>query len=225
MLSQGGLSSVSCLQLDELLEALRREEFDVLLTDVQMPAMNGFDLLRLLRASNIPQAREIPVIAVTARSDMQREEFLRHGFSGCLHKPFTVRELLDEMRGKGGSASESPVTGKPGDGRLDFSKLTAFSAAVAAPVGRSILESFVEEMRLNIGRLHRALDAQDAEEVAAVGHKMLSLFTLLGADGLVTLLKDLEAGRGMPFCGETGEKGRKVLGLVEEAVRQAEGMI
>ena len=224
MLSQGGLSSVSCLQLDELLEALRREEFDVLLTDVQMPAMNGFDLLRLLRASNIPQAREIPVIAVTARSDMQREEFLRHGFSGCLHKPFTVRELLDEMRGKGGSASESPVTGKPGDGRLDFSKLTAFSGDDAA-AARSILESFVEEMRLNIGRLHRALDAQDAEEVAAVGHKMLSLFTLLGADGLVTLLKDLEAGRGMPFCGETREKGRKVLGLVEEAVRQAEGMI
>lgn len=99
MLSQSGLTSVSCLQLDELLEALRTGVFDVLLTDVQMPAMNGFDLLRLLRASNIPQAREIPVIAVTARSDMQREEFLQHGFSGCLHKPFTVRELVDELRG------------------------------------------------------------------------------------------------------------------------------
>ena len=57
MLAQSGITSVTCLQLDELLEALRTDTFDVLLTDVQMPAMNGFDLLRLLRASNIPQAK------------------------------------------------------------------------------------------------------------------------------------------------------------------------
>ena len=82
MLAQSGITSVTCLQLDELLEALRTDTFDVLLTDVQMPAMNGFDLLRLLRASNIPQAKTIPVIAVTARSDMKREEFLQHGFAG-----------------------------------------------------------------------------------------------------------------------------------------------
>ena len=94
MLAQSGITSVTCLQLDELLEALRTDTFDVLLTDVQMPAMNGFDLLKLLRASNIPQAKTIPVIAVTARSDMKREEFLQHGFAGSLHKPFTVNELL-----------------------------------------------------------------------------------------------------------------------------------
>lgn len=97
MLAQSGITSVSCLQLDELLEALRTDTFDVLLTDVQMPAMNGFDLLNLLRASNIPQAKTIPVIAVTARSDMQREEFLKHGFAGSLHKPFMVNELFAEL--------------------------------------------------------------------------------------------------------------------------------
>lgn len=86
MLAQSGITSVTCLQLDELLEALRTDTFDVLLTDVQMPAMNGFDLLRLLRASNIPQAKTIPVIAVTARSDMKREEFLQHGFAGSVHR-------------------------------------------------------------------------------------------------------------------------------------------
>ena len=69
------------LQLDELLDALRTATFDVLLTDVQMPAINGVELLKLLRASNIPQAQSVPVIAVTARSDMQREEFTVHGLS------------------------------------------------------------------------------------------------------------------------------------------------
>jgi CheY-like chemotaxis protein len=74
MLQHSGIASVSCMQLDELLDALRSDTFDVLLTDVQMPAINGFDLLKLLRASNLPQAQTIPVIAVTARSDMKPEE-------------------------------------------------------------------------------------------------------------------------------------------------------
>ena len=57
MLNHSGITAVPCLQLDELLDALRAETFDVLLTDVQMPAINGFDLLKLLRSSNIPQAK------------------------------------------------------------------------------------------------------------------------------------------------------------------------
>ena len=57
MLAQSGITSVTCLQLDELLEALRTDTFDVLLTDVQMPAMNGFDLLSccVLRISRKPR--------------------------------------------------------------------------------------------------------------------------------------------------------------------------
>ena len=84
-LQHSGIASVSCMQLDELLDALRSDTFDVLLTDVQMPAINGFALLKLLRASNLPQAQAIPVIAVTARSDMKPEEFKEYGFAGCLH--------------------------------------------------------------------------------------------------------------------------------------------
>ena len=97
MLKQHGIDAVCCEQLEQLIEQLRSSVFDVLLTDIQMPAINGFDLVKLLRASNIPQAKTIPVIAVTARSDMQREEFLKHGFAGSLHKPFMVNELLAEL--------------------------------------------------------------------------------------------------------------------------------
>lgn len=66
MLKQHGIDAVCCEQLEELIEQLRTSVFDVLLTDIQMPAINGFDLVKLLRASNIPQAKTIPVIAVTA---------------------------------------------------------------------------------------------------------------------------------------------------------------
>ena len=61
MLKQHGIDAVCCEQLEQLIEQLRSSVFDVLLTDIQMPAINGFDLVKLLRASNIPQAKTIPV--------------------------------------------------------------------------------------------------------------------------------------------------------------------
>ena len=235
MLAQSGITSVTCLQLDELLEALRTDTFDVLLTDVQMPAMNGFDLLNLLRASNIPQAKTIPVIAVTARSDMQREEFLKHGFAGSLHKPFMVNELLAELDiekretglvtpqnhiGTNAVQTDKIATEAVPASALNFSALTAFSGD-DPDAAKSILESFVTETRLNADRLRQALDVEDTDGIAAMGHKMLPLFTLLGANELVALLKELEASRGVPFDEKIKEKSLAALNLIEDILEQA----
>lgn len=217
MLAQSGITSVTCLQLDELLEALRTDTFDVLLTDVQMPAMNGFDLLRLLRASNIPQAKAIPVIAVTARSDMKREEFLQHGFAGSLHKPFTVNELLAEI---GVLQADIATVDAAPSSTLNFSALTAFSGD-DPDAAKSILESFVAETRLNADRLRQALETEDTDGIAAMGHKMLPLFTLLGASDFVTLLKELESSRGVPFDEKIKEKSLAALGLIGDVLEQA----
>lgn len=236
MLAQSGITSVACLQLDELLEALRTDTFDVLLTDVQMPAMNGFDLLNLLRASNIPQAKTIPVIAVTARSDMQREEFLKHGFAGSLHKPFMVNELLAELdiekRETGLVTPQNHVetdavqtdrvaTEAVPASALNFAALTAFSGD-DPDAAKSILESFVTETRLNADRLRQALDAEDTDGIAAMGHKMLPLFTLLGANELVALLKELEDSRGQVFSEKIKEKSFSALAQIEDVVAQVE---
>lgn len=229
MLSHQGITSVCCLQMDELLDALRSGHFDVLLTDVQMPAINGFDLLKLLRASNIPQAQTIPVIAVTARSDMKPEEFKAHGFAGCLHKPFTVNELLQELNIEGIGTSQEliPQSGELPDSAIassspncpyDFSALTAFSGD-DSEAAKSILESFVSETRLNIERLQKAVDTADTDELAAVSHKMIPLFTLIGATELVEQLKILETSRGIPFTEEQEKRALRSLALIEDIIQ------
>lgn len=233
MLSQSGITSVSCLQVDELLEALRTDTFDVLLSDVQMPAVSGFDLLKLLRASNIPQARTIPVVAVTARSDMKREEFIAHHFSGCLYKPFTIQEFLQEMcliRGESvteGEDSAASLTQEVMEGSVsaphsgyNFAALTAFSDN-DPDAAKSIKESFVSETRINADRLKQAVNVSDMDEVAAVAHKMIPLFTLLGAAELVSLLKHLEAAKGEIFSEELKQKAFESLGLIEDVLTQA----
>ena len=251
MLQHSGIASVSCMQLDELLDALRSDTFDVLLTDVQMPAINGFDLLKLLRASNLPQAQTIPVIAVTARSDMKPEEFKEYGFAGCLHKPFTVAELFRELNAEGigqTSAVQSEVAAaetvevsfparshvseeikidppdqllveaSSPDAPYDFSALTAFSGD-DPEAAKSIMESFVTETRLNAERLQKAADAADMDEVAAVSHKMIPLFTLIGATELVAELKILEGLRGTPFTAGQRQRALRSLALIEDIIR------
>lgn len=214
MLMHGGMTAVICMQVDELLDALRTESFDVLLTDVQMPAISGFDLLKLLRASNIPQAKNIPVIAVTARSDMQRDIFIEEGFAGCLHKPFTVTELLRELSGN--TVWDKSIEKVATEG-YDFAALTAFSGD-DTEAATSILTSFLKESRLNIERLKEGLRTCNVEELAGVAHKMIPLFTLIGASDLVGMLRDLETARGSGFTDELADRTNQVLVSVEEVL-------
>lgn len=87
------VETVCCEQPEELIEQLKSRTFDLVFTDIQMPAMNGFELLHHLRSQDFAQAQSIPVIAITARGDMNENDFLQKGFAGMLQKPFNQSEL------------------------------------------------------------------------------------------------------------------------------------
>ena len=70
MLERPGVTVTCCHHPEELLNQLKEKRFDVLLTDIQMPAMNGFDLLKAIRTLDTSWVQTLPVIALTARSDM-----------------------------------------------------------------------------------------------------------------------------------------------------------
>lgn len=203
MLKQHNIDAVCCEQLEELIEQLRSSTFDVLLTDIQMPAINGFDLVKLLRASNIPQARNIPVIAVTARSEMDEKALHEHGFAGCLHKPFTVKELLVTLNEGQMSGDEAHIThdmqliadALPEDTLFNFSALTAFSED-DPEAACSIIRTFIEETGKNADRMQQALTDREVDGIAAMAHKLLPLFTLIGASESVASLRWLESCRG-----------------------------
>ncbi len=216
MLEQQGIQAVCCQQPDELIEQLRTATFDVLLTDVQMPAINGFDLLKLLRASNIPQARTIPVIAVTARSEMNEQDFQEHGFAGCLHKPFTVKELLTIISGEEMTGSSAELT----PDSLNFRALTAFSED-DPEAASTIIQTFIEETEKNRNRMESAIRATDVDGIAGMAHKLLPLFTLLGASEALPLLLWLEQRRGEAVSGEMIQKANEALRQVDIVMAEA----
>lgn len=225
MLGQYGISVTSCEQPEELMEHLRNESFDFLLTDVQMPSINGFDLLRLLRASNIPQAKTIPMIAVTARSEMSEAYFRDYGFEACLRKPFSIQELLraihcgevvaeDVSFSRTESRMETPSA-------LNFSSLLIF-AGDDKEAARNIIESFIAETSKNAAAMNAALQARDVVAVSSMAHKMLPLFTLLGSAEAVSLLSWLEGKREeVVFSKEMEERVLSMLELTDIVVKQA----
>ena len=134
------VETVCCEQSEELIEQLKNRTFDLVFTDIQMPAMNGFELLHHLRNQNFAQAQSIPVIAITARGDMNEDDFLQKGFAGMLQKPFNQSELKkvvknalthltvsdnipDTLPVQMKTYETSPHTDQP----YNFSPLTAFS--------------------------------------------------------------------------------------------------
>ena len=158
-----------CQDSSELISRLRENEYDVLLMDIQMPDMDGFAVLELLRRSNIPQARAIPVIALTARMDDERE-YLARGFAGCVRKPFTMESLTEGV---------TRVTGKKGNGdwKPDFSLILT-----GEDNRREMLEVFITEGRKDLSLLHEALEKGDRETVRDILHKNLPLWDTLRLD-------------------------------------------
>lgn len=221
MLKQHGIDAVCCEQLEQLIEQLRSSVFDVLLTDIQMPAINGFDLVKLLRASNIPQAKTIPVIAVTARSEMDKAALHEHGFAGCLHKPFTVKELLMTVNEGQLSADEAHITEDMATAGINFSALTAYSED-DPEAASSIIQTFIEETGRNIERMQQALNDKEVDGIAAMAHKLLPLFTMIGADETITPLKWLEACRGEEFSEKIEETTLNILEAVRKVISEAE---
>ena len=221
MLKQHGIDAVCCEQLEQLIEQLRSSVFDVLLTDIQMPAINGFDLVKLLRASNIPQAKTIPVIAVTARSEMDKAALHEHGFAGCLHKPFTVKELLLTVNEGQLSADEAHITEDMGTVGINFSVLTAYSED-DPEAAYSIIHTFIEETGKNVERMQQALNEKEVDGIAAMAHKLLPLFTMIGAEETIAPLKWLEACRGEEFSEKIEETTFYTLEAVRKIISEAE---
>ena len=224
MLKQHGIDAVCCEQLEELIEQLRTSVFDVLLTDIQMPAINGFDLVKLLRASNIPQAKTIPVIAVTARSEMDKAALREHGFAGCLHKPFTVKELLLTVNEGQLSADEAHITEDMVNTGINFPALTAYSED-DPEAAYSIIQTFVEETKKNVERMRQAFVDKDTDGIAAMAHKLLPLLTLIGASDAIAPLKFLESCRGESFSSEISDTASAALSTVCIIISEAENYL
>lgn len=203
MCRRAGLVAECCQYPEYAGRLVAENRFDAVVTDIQMPSCDGFRVLEEVHRA----APGLPVVAVSARGDLGAGEFAARGFAACLRKPFTYGELVEALRTAAGAvadadaeaalAPETPAAEETGaaTGGWNLAALTAF-AGDDHEAARSILDSFVEQTTANREALCAALDAGDDAAAKAQAHKMLPLLTMLGDDGVATVLRQAETAPG-----------------------------
>ena len=168
MYAQEGIHCDTCTNAAELMEMIRRKEYSLLLTDLNMPEINGFELLELLRSSNVGNSKTIPVVVTTASGSCSREELMERGFSGCLLKPFSILELMEvsDKCAMQGNRNEKP----------DFTSLLSYGNESV------MLEKLIAETEKEIQAVKDAERRKDLQGLDALIHHLRSSWEILRAD-------------------------------------------
>ncbi|NLI76889.1 MAG: response regulator [Candidatus Riflebacteria bacterium] len=105
-LANAGFTVFTAVNGEEALQTALREKPDLILLDVMMPKMNGFDVCRTLRAD--PAFAAVPILLLTARGqEIDRRMGLEAGATEYITKPFSPRQLLQTVQEKLGLAAAS----------------------------------------------------------------------------------------------------------------------
>ena len=168
MYAQEGMNCDTCTNTAELMEMIRRKEYSLLLTDLNMPGINGFELLELLRSSNVGNSRTIPVVVTTASGSCDAEELLAKGFAGCLFKPFSISELME--------VSDRCAMKVTSDGKPDFSALLSYGNEAV------MLEKLITETEKEMQAVRDAAKDKDLQKMDALTHHLRSSWEILRAD-------------------------------------------
>ena len=207
MYAQEGIHCDTCTDAAELMEMIRRNEYSLLLTDLNMPDINGFELLELLRTSNVGNSRDIPVVVITASGSCGKEELIEHGFTECLFKPFSISELM-EISNK--CAMNAAQNEKP-----DFTSLLSYGNESV------MLDKLITETEKEMQAIREAGLKKDLQELDALTHHLRSSWEILRADQPLRELYKLLHCDGTPDDKTIGNAVKAVLDKGSEIIRLA----
>src|SRR5205807_686576 len=174
----------------EAVDAVARERYDVVLMDIQMPEMDGFEATAKIRA--LPQGRTLPIFALTAHAlSGERERCLERGMSGYLAKPFKAHELFAVVEGRGPDGAEPAAPAPPPVDVAAFRRTMEEAGAAEAVDG--ILATFVQTLPQRLDALAAATAGDTAEPIERAAHAFKSAAATIGARHLAALLEQIEA--------------------------------
>jgi CheY-like chemotaxis protein len=170
----------------EALSMLEDDEYGILMTDLHMPKMDGYGLVKKIRAEeekqNLPHR---PVIAITADVQlMQNQRYLSHGFDECLLKPVTIGQLqrllmrwgiITDQKTKNKRLNNKDQKNDPG---ISDKKTILDRQAIARQFGGmndmtiNILQKFVDLAGQQIDDLQDGINNKEIDRVAEIAHSL-----------------------------------------------------
>lgn len=193
VLGQHQITTVTFEDAKAALAAMETLKFDVLITDIQLPKMNGFHFMETLKT--MPFYKNQPIIAMTGRTDIKSENYLDSGFSKVVFKPFASHvwfEILSELFPERIRKPEKQQTQNSYScDYFDTSSIAGFLNYDEEAL-KSLLKIFLEDTEKHLTELKTAYDENNLKVITDLSHRMLTMFKQLGAHTIVPHLAKLE---------------------------------
>ena len=196
MIGKLGHEALICRSKNDLDEAMKKlETYDCILTDREMGALTGNDILKLFKKAD----RNKPVYLMTARMDYTMEIAKKEGFDGFLQKPFNLK-ALENLFGRHSKEETANLDGSPAEKAAstrfaDFPELCSMMSDDEDAI-RNILTIFAQSTADHIVAMNDAVENNDFITAQALCHKMLPMFIQLQQEQAIPFLSRMNALRG-----------------------------
>ena len=197
-ISGGRWKVAGCNKVEDLFHLLDIHHFDLMFSDIEMPTINGMELLRQIR-HRLGQESCLPAVALSANGLLCREDFLRAGFDDSMCKPFTadeLRRMVLKMTDRTLETERENVSEENSSNYFHTTRLSALTAFAGDDfeAAAEILTQFEADCREHLLMLQRALEEKDKQQLCRLAHKMLPTFMLIESP-VVPQLSSLDARR------------------------------
>lgn len=165
--------------------------FDLLLTDLNMPKLNGFDLTQKIRQQEKETDKHLPIVAITANAMTgDREKCLDAGMDDFLAKPISIqslKDIIEKWLPKSILVSEQSESDSP----FDASTMTEMVGS-DIEIHCKLLDTFIETTPDILFDLNASIESRSASDVVAQAHKLKSSSRAIGAIKMGGLCAEME---------------------------------
>ncbi|WP_276379806.1 hybrid sensor histidine kinase/response regulator [Flavobacterium sp. H4147] len=178
------------------IEAIEATHFDFVITDIQMPEMDGFMFLKQLRNSEKGIYKNQPVIALTGRTDLDSSVYTEAGFTTVIKKPYSPKILLETIQHILDN-DVLPHTEINDDEETVSSQLYSLET-LKDFLGndndalKEVIKAFISSSEENLVLLENAITDENIPEINSIAHRIAPMFKQIEAREIGTILKMLE---------------------------------
>lgn len=195
LFSEYNIKSVIAENGKQAVEQVKNNDFDLILMDIEMPEMNGFEATSIIR--NELQNR-IPIIAITANAMAgEQEKCLQLGMNDYISKPIDADLLFEKMLDAVNPDALAKKTLHQKENVAASKQLINLAFLIKSMRGkkeiiRETIDIFIEQVPLDMDMINEGVSRSDYVMIKSAAHKMKSTFSLAGAQELMPVLEKME---------------------------------
>ncbi|HLA55752.1 MAG TPA: ATP-binding protein [Flavobacterium sp.] len=194
ILKQHHFEVFSFTQPESALEFLKGHHVDFIITDIQMPSIDGFGFMKQLKDNHEYRYKNQPVIALTGKANVDLQAYEFAGFTAVVKKPYSPSELIKTISGiltKDASVPFVATAQNLTHASFSLTSLRTFFPNDNAALNE-VLQTFISNTKSNLTALETAMKRNDIPEVKMLSHRMSPMFRQISAHEIGDLLENLE---------------------------------